>query len=87
MSPGQCRMEHERAVSRVVGFTSGQVDSFSRYCPPAAWVESIAPDGVVLPYTDLPLDDDLVGETAYLNMIHRAKKYVYITTPIPHHRQ
>lgn len=63
------------------GFTSGQVDSFSHYCPPAAWVESIAPDGVVLPYTDLPLDDDLVGETAYLNMIHRAKKYVYITTP------
>ncbi len=63
------------------GFASGPVDAFSHYRPTIGWAESIPHDGVVLPYTDLPLDDELVGETAYLNLIHRAKKYVYITTP------
>lgn len=63
------------------GFASGRVDAFSHYRPTIGWAESIPHDGVVLPYTDLPLDDELVGETAYLNLIHRAKKYVYITTP------
>ena len=37
--------------------------------------------GFVQPYCDSPLDDDLVGEMTYLNMINRADKYIYITTP------
>lgn len=39
--------------------------------------------GVVLPFGDgpRPLYDEYVGETIYLNIIHHAKKYVYITTP------
>ena len=35
----------------------------------------------VQPYTDIPLDGENVGETVYFQMITRAKKYVYITTP------
>ncbi len=38
-------------------------------------------NGVVQPYTDSPLDGEAVGETIYLNIINRAKKYVYITSP------
>ncbi len=37
--------------------------------------------GIVQPYTDIPLDNELVGETVYYQMITRAKHYVYITTP------
>ncbi len=37
--------------------------------------------GFVQPYTDNPLDNEPVGKTICLNMINRAKKYVYITTP------
>ena len=33
------------------------------------------------PYTDPPFDKEATGEIIYMNMISRAKKYVYITTP------
>jgi cardiolipin synthase len=35
----------------------------------------------VQPYTDCPWDEDPVGQTVYLNLINRAKRYVYMTTP------
>lgn len=35
----------------------------------------------VQPYTDSPLDGEPVGETVYLNLINKAKRYVYLTTP------
>lgn len=38
-------------------------------------------DGYVLPFGDSPLDSELVGEMAYMNMIQNAKRYVSITTP------
>lgn len=38
-------------------------------------------DGYVQPYADSPLDTLNVSENAYINMIMRAEKYVYITTP------
>lgn len=44
-------------------------------------LEGIADDGFVQPYCDSPSDDEPVGETAYINMLARAKKYVYICTP------
>ena len=37
--------------------------------------------GYIQPYTDYPFDKEAVSETIYLNMINRAKKYIYITTP------
>ena len=33
------------------------------------------------PFCDTPLDQEVVGEHVYLNIINRAKKYVYICTP------
>lgn len=35
----------------------------------------------VQPYGDTPLDDELVGENVYMNVVKMAKNYVYFTTP------
>ena len=37
--------------------------------------------GYVQPYTDTPLNRETVGQSVYLNMISKARKYIYITTP------
>lgn len=46
---------------------------------PAEWNHSA--NGFVQPYADNPLFSEIVAENVYLNMIHRATKYIYITTP------
>ena len=51
---------------------------YSRYYP-TVWDENAK--GYVQPFADNPLDDEAVGETVYLNLINKAKRYVYITTP------
>lgn len=38
-------------------------------------------DGYVQSFADSPLDDLNIGESAYLQIIHNARNYVYITTP------
>ncbi|MDR3145561.1 MAG: phospholipase D-like domain-containing protein, partial [Treponema sp.] len=38
-------------------------------------------DGFVQPYADSPLDDENVGEHVYIQIINKAKDYVYINTP------
>ncbi len=45
------------------------------------WEAYPAARGYAQPYTDSPLDEEPVGQTVYLNLINRAKKYVYIMTP------
>lgn len=37
--------------------------------------------GFAQPYGDSPLDEEAVGQTVYLNLISKAKHYVYIMTP------
>lgn len=37
--------------------------------------------GYVMPYSDMPQDKYQTGEFVYLDIINKAKKYVYITTP------
>ena len=37
--------------------------------------------GFVMPYADTPLDQDKVGETVYMDILHRARRYVHIMTP------
>ena len=43
---------------------------------PDSWDENA--QGIVQPFADNPLDDEAVGETVYLNLINKAKRYVYI---------
>jgi len=38
-------------------------------------------EGYVIPYSDSPMDDERVGEMVYLDIINRARDYVYIMTP------
>ena len=52
------------------GIANGTVEA----CP----VES---DGYVQPYADSPIDEENVGEHVYIQIINKAKKYVYINTP------
>lgn len=53
--------------------------SVRRYLPEK--VETGSAAGFVLPFGDDPLDDETVGEDAYLEIINQAQKYVYIMTP------
>ncbi|MCR4956035.1 MAG: cardiolipin synthase [Lachnospiraceae bacterium] len=43
--------------------------------------EFVKQPGYIQPYADSPLDREKVGETVYLNIINRAKDYIYIFTP------
>ena len=54
-------------------------EDFEQFRPPAAPVRPWT--GYVQPYTDTPLDREAVGQAVYLNMIAKAKNYIYITTP------
>ena len=38
-------------------------------------------NGFIVPYGESPLDNEIIGEDIYLNIINQAKKYVYIYTP------
>lgn len=37
--------------------------------------------GYVMPFSDVPLDDEKVGENVYMDILNRASDYVHITTP------
>ncbi|MBQ8383230.1 MAG: cardiolipin synthase [Clostridia bacterium] len=52
-----------------------------RFLPKPSASPSFASDGFVQPYGDSPLDGEPLGENVYLNIIHGAKRYVYICTP------
>ena len=62
--------------------TNNKPHDYDQYMPQK---EDITPyygeNGLVIPYTDSPLDKESVGENTYLNIINSATEYVYITTP------
>ncbi len=53
----------------------------ARYIPKHNTTRPFDIAGVVQPYTDIPMDNEQVGETVYFQMITRAERYIYITTP------
>lgn len=59
-------------------FTNSEEEHFTPFRPQPA--HGGAP-GYVQPYHDCPWDNEPVGQSVYLNLIYRAKRYVYITTP------
>ncbi len=63
------------------GVLSGDTITYEKYRPHEWHEEPFEDDGFVQPYGDTPLDHETVGENVYLNIISRAKKYVYIFTP------
>lgn len=65
-------------------YVSGQPVDYEKYhIAPKDFPKEIKTqgDGYVQPYADNPLFSEVVAENVYLNMIHRATKYIYITTP------
>ena len=62
-------------------FVRGSKYSYRNYRPLPSEFDNIRSDGFVIPYCDNPWDHEATGETIYLNLINRANKYVYITTP------
>lgn len=61
---------------------SGKLEDYNAYRPKILPPEATqGGDRWVQPYTDSPLDDEPVGETVYLNLINKAKRYLYIMTP------
>ncbi len=56
-------------------------ENFNLYRPYIHQDGVVQAPGIVQPYNASPWDDKVVGENVYLNMITRAKKYLYITTP------
>lgn len=57
--------------------TGESVPPLDHYLPTV----KLPPDGYVQPFADSPLDDLNIGESIYLQIIHNARRYVYITTP------
>lgn len=62
-------------------YITGEKADYDRYRPSVHMENMPKSDGIVQPYCDSPLDGETVGETVYLNLINKAEKYVYITTP------
>ena len=62
-------------------YIRSEEDDPAAFLPRPEELEGIADDGFVQPYCDSPADDEAVGETVYINMLSRAKDYVYICTP------
>lgn len=52
---------------------------YTRYKP--YFEKPIKAEGYVLPYCDSPMDEEVVGENAHINMFNMANEYVYIKTP------
>ena len=59
-------------------FAAGTKEEFAPFRPVPEYGRCT---GFVQPYGDSPLDDEPVGEIVYLNLINKAKHYVYLTTP------
>ena len=59
-------------------FTHSEGEHFTPFRPAPAQGGTV---GYVQPYHDCPWDNEPVGQSVYLNLIYRAKRYVYITTP------
>jgi len=60
---------------------AGKECDYQQYRPHVHHPEAFEGEGVVQPYGDTPLDEETVGENVYLNIINRAKRYVWICTP------
>lgn len=55
-------------------------EDYNRYRPHKVYLAS-ENGGFVQPYGDCPNDAETVGKTVYLDMISKAKDYIYITAP------
>ncbi len=64
-------------------FKNKQLNDMKRYKPDMKMLSNYNKEcvGYIQPYGDTPTDNELTGELVYMNIINKAKKYIYITTP------
>ena len=62
-------------------FSTGTKEDYRAFLPRVYHPDPVESDGFVQPFTDSPLDDEPVGETVYRNLINKADRFVFITTP------
>ena len=61
-----------------------EITDFSIYLPSKysdEMEQKVKKDGYIAPYGSGPTNYESVGENVYLNLIYKAQKYIYITTP------
>lgn len=62
-------------------YLRGTDEDLSRYKGKSRYDNTIVTKGYYQPFSDSPLDNENVGEIVYLNLINKAKRYAFITTP------
>ncbi len=62
-------------------YLKGTDEDLNRYKGKIRYDKAIGANGYYQPFSDSPLDNENVGEIVYLNLINKAKRYVFITTP------
>ena len=79
------RIEGEAAKSFTLMFLQlWDLDGTETDLSPWLDVKTMIPEkasGTVIPYSDVPLDADRVGENVYMDILYRATDYVHIMTP------
>lgn len=56
-------------------------EEIDQFRPHVHHPEPFGGKGLVQPYSDSPLDNEMVAENVYLEILHQARRYVYIFTP------
>ena len=59
---------------------SHETTDYEKYRPTPS-DENTTSQGIIVPYSDTPLDSEKIGRMVYMTMINTAKNYLYITTP------
>lgn len=62
-------------------YINGTDENYLDFKPTVFQKDTFLHEGYVQPFNDNPLDEEPVGQTVYLNLITKAKRYVYINTP------
>lgn len=67
----------------VTASDENRIDDFSRFLPDvySHEVSKVKGDGFVQPYGSVPFTYETVGANVYVDLLMRARKYVYIATP------
>ncbi len=56
-------------------------DDYNVFRPEIYHRNAFRTDGFIMPYGDVPTDGENVGKLVYMDIINKAKNYIYITTP------
>lgn len=87
---GECVWSFTTMFLEMWRYITGKSEDCGKYRPQAAEhaekkrneaPSDCGPKGYIQPYGDSPMDSEYVGENVYLNLINRARDYVYIFTP------